>query len=124
MLQTLSDKDTIEVFNFVAARETSSVKLRGMKKDLSEKQYYARTRSLLNLGLVKRKGGRLFAVTAFGKAVNKVLLDLDMILENVAKFKAVDTILSSEELDKDQKIELAKIILTETKLERVLPKIQ
>jgi len=65
ILDGLGDKETIDVFNSIAERDTTSSKLNILKKGLTKKQYYTRTRRLITLGLVKRKKGK-FVITPFG----------------------------------------------------------
>lgn len=118
ILDGLGGKETIDVFNSIAERDTTSSKLKILKKGLTKKQYYTRTRLLITLGLVKRKKGK-FVITPFRMVVHKFLLDIDAAVKNMSKLKALDIIFSSTELQKDNKSELAKKILADSKLEGI-----
>jgi hypothetical protein len=105
ILQTISDKKALALFETIALVKPSSDILIA-KTQLTRKQYYSRMSNLMKSGLVKRKN-RKYTLTSFGKVVYDIHIIIEKVITNYYwKLKAFDLVevtnrsLSKEEHDK------------------------
>ena len=90
-------------------------------KGLSKKQFYLRTRRMLQVGLVKRSKGS-FSLTNFGIVVFHAQLLIESGIKNYWKLKAVDSIQATREIGEQQRSTLIKTILNDNTIENILVK--
>ena len=95
ILQSISDIKSLTMFCSLANNSVESEVLK-RTKGLSKKQFYLRTRRLLQVGLVKRSKGS-FSLTNFGIVVFHAQLVIESGIKNFWKLKAVDSIRQPEE---------------------------
>ena len=105
ILQTISDKKALYLFETIAVVKPSSDILIA-KTQLTRKQYYSRMSNLMKRGLVKRKN-RKYTLTSFGKVVYDIHIIIEKVITNYYwKLKAFDLVevtnsgLSNEEHNK------------------------
>ena len=67
VLTAISDKESLELFRFIATNSEDSDSLR-TKTNLTRKQYYSRLSRMTKAGLVKRNKGK-HCLTVFGKVI-------------------------------------------------------
>ncbi|MDQ6668335.1 MAG: hypothetical protein M3Y53_08945 [Thermoproteota archaeon] len=106
ILSAISDDKSLVLFNTIALASGDSSNLIS-RLNLTRKQYYSRMSDLINAGLVRRMNGKYF-VTSFGKVVYKVQELIGIAVQYSFKFKAIDSVESSE----FPAAELSKIIDT------------
>jgi predicted transcriptional regulator len=90
-------------------------------KGLSKKQFYLRTRRLLQVGLVKRNKGS-FSLTNFGIVVFHAQLVIESGIKNFWKLKAVDSIQATGGIGEQERNMLIKTILNDNRIENILVK--
>ena len=105
ILQTISDKKALYLFETIAVVKPSSDILIA-KTQLTRKQYYSRMSNLMKRGLVKRKNIK-YTLTSFGKVVYDIHIIIEKVITNYYwKLKAFDLVevtnsgLSKEEHNK------------------------
>ena len=76
ILQVISDKVTLDIFNAIAKNPETSDSLE-QKLDLTYKVYYSRAAKLLRSSIIKREGGKYF-LTSFGKLIHEAQLKIAM----------------------------------------------
>lgn len=120
ILQSISDNKSLDMFCSIAKNSLESEVLK-RTKGLSKKQYYLRTRRLLQVGLVKRNKGS-FSLTNFGTVVFHAQLVVEAGIKNYWKLKAVDSIQSTGEIGEQERNMLIKTILNDNTIEKILVK--
>lgn len=118
ILQSIADIKSLEIFCSIAKGEARSEKLK-KTKGLSKKQFYWRTRQMMKSGLITRRKG-VFSLTAFGMVVYGSELEIEKVLKNFWKLKAIDSIQSSGELGEQDCAKLIRTILNDEKIENIL----
>ncbi len=118
VLHAISDFKSLDMFYSIAKRSVESEVLK-QTKGLSRKQYYSRTKQLLNVGLIKKRKGR-FSLTCFGAVVYHAQLGIESGIKNYWKLKAVDSIQSSTDIGEQEQVKLIKSILGDNRIERIL----
>ncbi|HKG40663.1 MAG TPA: hypothetical protein VKA98_00845, partial [Nitrososphaeraceae archaeon] len=89
VLTAISDKESLELFRFIAANNEDSDGLR-TKTNLTRKQYYSRLSRMTKAGLVKRKKGK-HSLTAFGKVIYDAQTIVERAVNNYWRLKAIDS---------------------------------
>jgi hypothetical protein len=103
----LSDDKTLQYFRTVAEQEASSststsfaggnnnktVVLSLAESNLTRKQYYHRIESLLEAGLIRRRGAQRYSLTSFGKAIYHLQIQMEKAVQLQTRLKAIDSIL-------------------------------
>jgi predicted transcriptional regulator len=120
ILQSISDNKSLDMFCSIAKNSLEREVLK-RTKGLSKKQYYLRTRRLLQVGLVKRNKGS-FSLTNFGAVVFHAQLVIEAGIKNYWKLKAVDSIQSTGEIGEQERNMLIKTILNDNTIEKILVK--
>ena len=90
-------------------------------KGLSKKQFYLRTRRLLQVGLIKRSKG-FFSLTNFGIVVFHAQLVIESGIKNYCKLKAVESIQATGGIAEQERNMLIKTILNDIRIENILVK--
>jgi hypothetical protein len=118
VLAAISDKQSLELFRYIAITNGDSDNLR-MKINLTRKQYYSRLSRMTKAGLVKRKNGKHY-LTAFGKVVNDAQTTIEKAVNSYWKLKAVDSLELSDELPKDERVKLIDNLLDNKDIKEIL----
>ncbi len=118
VLELLSDKGTLEIFNAIANNGNIYGQSLQSMNGFSKKQYYSRTQRLLIQGLVKRKHG-IFSLTSFGQVVYHSKFRLDAAVKEYYRLKAVDSISASKEMSEVRK-EIIENIVSDNDIKMVL----
>ena len=118
VLTAISDKQSLELFRFIAATNGDSDVLRD-KLNLTRKQYYSRLSRMTKAGLVKRKNGKHF-LTAFGKVVYDAQTIIEKAVNNFWKLKAVDSLEQSGDLPEEERLKLIDGLLDNNEIKEIL----
>jgi predicted transcriptional regulator len=118
VLASISDKQSLELFRYIAATNGDSENLR-TKINLTRKQYYSRLSRMTKAGIVKRKNGR-HSLTAFGRVVYDAQTIIEKAVNNYWKLKAVDSLEMSEDLPKDERLKLIDNLLDNKDIKEIL----
>ena len=120
IFKSISDIKSLDMFCSIANNSVESEVLK-RTKGLSKKQFYLRTRRLLQVGLVKRSKGS-FSLTNLGIVVFHAQLLIESGIKNYWKLKAVDSIQATREIGEQQRSTLIKTILNDNTIENILVK--
>jgi DNA-binding transcriptional ArsR family regulator len=118
ILKAIADSNSLDIFRCIAKGSVDSEVLK-QKEGLSKKQYYFRTRQLLEAGLVQRIKGR-FSITNLGIVIYHAQLIMETGLNNYWKLKAIDSIQGSGQIGEEERIKLIKTILNDNQIESIL----
>jgi hypothetical protein len=118
VLTSISDKESLELFRFIAADNEDSEGLR-TKTSLTRKQYYSRLSRMTKAGLVKRKKGK-HSLTAFGKVIYDAQTTIEKAVNNYWKLKAIDSLEVSNDLPKEERIKLIDSLLDNNHIKEIL----
>jgi predicted transcriptional regulator len=118
VLTAISDKQSLELFRFIAATNGDSDVLRD-KLNLTRKQYYSRLSRMTKAGLVKRKNGK-HHLTAFGKVVYDAQTIIEKAVHNFWKLKAVDSLEQSGDLPEEERLKLIDGLLDNNEIKEIL----
>jgi hypothetical protein len=120
VLEAIADSKSLDIFRCIAKGTVESEVLK-QKDGLSKKQYYFRTRQLLETGLVQRIKGR-FYLTNLGTVIYHAQLIMEAGVNNYWKLKAIDSIQESGQIGEEERIKLIKTILGDSQIEGILVK--
>jgi hypothetical protein len=118
ILHTISDSKSLDLFYSIAKGNVES-KVLNETTGVSRKQCYTRIKQLLKSGLIKRSKG-IFSLTCLGSIVYHAQLLIETGVKNYWKFKAIDSIVLSEEIEDNERTKLIKRILDDSKIESIL----
>ena len=118
VLTAISDKQSLELFRYIAVTNGDSDTLRD-KLSLTRKQYYSRLSRMTKAGLVKRKNGKHF-LTAFGKVVYDAQTIIEKAVNNFWKLKAVDSLELSGDLPEEERLKLIDGLLDNKEIKEIL----
>jgi DNA-binding HxlR family transcriptional regulator len=118
VLASISDKQSLELFRYIAVTNGTSENLR-TKINLTRKQYYSRLSRMTKAGIVKRKNGK-HSLTAFGKVVYDAQTIIEKAVNSYWKLKAVDSLDMSDDLPKEERIKLIDNLLDNKDIKEIL----
>ena len=118
VLTAISDKESLELFRFIAINSEDSDSLR-TKTNLTRKQYYSRLSRMTKVGLVKRKKGK-HSLTAFGKVIYDAQTIIEKALNNYWRLKAIDSLEISNDLPEEERIKLIDSLIDNNHLKEIL----
>ena len=120
ILKAIADSKSHDIFRCIAKGSVESEVLK-QKEGLSKKQYYLRTKQLLEAGLVQRFKGR-FSLTNLGTVIFHAQLIMEAGVNNYWKLKAIDSIQGSGQIGEEERIKLIKTLLNDNHIESILVK--
>jgi predicted transcriptional regulator len=118
ILASISDKQSLELFRYIAVTNGNSENLR-TKINLTRKQYYSRLSRMTKAGIVKRKNGK-HSLTAFGKVVYDAQTIIEKAVNSYWKLKAVDSLETSDDLPKEERLKLIDNLLDNKDIKEIL----
>ena len=118
VLTAISDKESLELFRFIASNNEDSDSLR-TKTNLTRKQYYSRLSRMTKTGLVKRKKGK-HSLTAFGKVIYDAQTIIEKAVNNYWRLKAIDSLEISNDLPEEERIKLIDSLIDNNYLKEIL----
>ena len=118
VLTAISDKESLELFRFIAADNEDSDGLR-TKTNLTRKQYYSRLSRMTKAGLVKRKKGK-HSLTAFGKVIYDAQTIVERAVNNYWRLKAIDSLEISNDLPEEERLKLIDSLLDNSHMKEIL----
>lgn len=118
VLKAIADNQSLELFQSIAKGAVDSEILKD-KEGMSKKQFYMRTRQMLNAGLIRRVKGK-FSLTNFGVIVYHGQMVMEKGVNNFWKLKAIDSIQESGQIDEHERMKLIKTILNDNAIESLL----
>ena len=110
VLLSLADEHAYKLFHQVAAGQIHHDELREGASELTKKQYYSRLSRLISAGLITRRDGD-YSLTAFGKVVLNSIKQVEVAINDVWKFKALDSIENSEGFPSEEQQKIAELLL-------------
>jgi hypothetical protein len=120
ILKAIGDSKSLDIFQGIAKGTVEGEVLK-QKEGLCKKQYYFRTRQLLEAGLVQRIKGS-FSLTNLGTVIYHAQLIMEAGVNNYWKLKAIDSIQGSGQIGEEERIKLIKTILNDNTIESILVK--
>jgi hypothetical protein len=105
VLQVISDQTSMDIITAISINVTNSGNLMNVL-DISYNQYYDRSSSLFNIGLISRKNGQI-SLTSFGQLIYKVQLKIATAFTHSSELRMIDAIKSYSGMSED---ELKRII--------------
>jgi predicted transcriptional regulator len=109
VLDVLSDRISIDIFNAIAEKVTTSDNIIQLL-DISAKQFYTRHSDLLKTGLIKRRHSILI-LTSFGRLIYHSLLIIATACRHSSELIMVDAVKSTAGIpDNEQKDLVDKLI--------------
>jgi predicted transcriptional regulator len=118
VLKAIADNKSLELFQSIAKGSVESEILKD-KKGMSKKQFYMRTKQMLNTGIIKRVKGK-FSLTNFGLIVYHGQTVMEKGVNNFWKLKAIDSIQESGQIGEHERMKLIKTILNDNAIENIL----
>ena len=100
VLDVLSDRISIDIFNAIAEKVTTSDNITQLL-GISQKQYYTRYAKLLETGLIKRKHGVL-TLTSFGQLIYQALLTIVIACRQCSELMMIDAVKSTAGIPDDE----------------------
>ena len=119
VLTAISDKESLELFKFIAINNNEDSDGLRTKTNLTRKQYYSRLSRMTKAGLVKRKKGK-HSLTAFGKVIYDAQAIVERAVNNYWKLKAIDSLEVSNDLPKEERIKLIDSLLDNNHIKEIL----
>jgi hypothetical protein len=121
ILQAISDKDSLELFSFIANKKAKRIDTNTLQKlnGLSKKQYYLRMRNLTRCGIVKRTLG-LYQLTSFGKVIYSSKLKIDAAIKSYWALKAVDSFVAAREMNSRVRKQLIDSVIRDDIIKNIL----
>lgn len=120
VLKAIADNKSLELFQSIAKGSVESEVLKD-REGISKKQFYMRTRQMVNAGIIKRVKGR-FSLTNFGTVVYHAALIMEAGVNSYWKLKAVDSIEDSGQIVEHERVKLIQTILDGSTIENILVK--
>lgn len=118
VLKAIADSQSLELFQSIARGTVESEILKD-KEGMSKKQFYMRTRQMLDAGIIRRVKGK-FSLTNFGVIVYHGQMVMEKGVNNFWKLKAIDSIQESGQIDEHERMKLIKTILNDNAIESIL----
>jgi predicted transcriptional regulator len=100
VLDVLSDRISIDIFNAIAEKVTTSDNITQLL-DISQKQYYTRHTRLLETGLIKHKHSVL-TLTSFGQLIYQALLTITTACRHSSELMMIDAVKSTAGIPDDE----------------------
>jgi hypothetical protein len=120
VLEAIADSKSLEIFRDIAKGTVESEILK-KKEGISKKQFYMRTRQMLNTGIIKLVKGK-FSLTNFGVVIYHAQLVMEKGVNSFWKLKAIDSIQDSGQIGENERMKLIKRILDDDAIENILVK--
>jgi len=117
VLQLISDQITIDILTAISNNVINPRNLRQVL-DLSERQYYDRISGLMNMGLVRRKSGKVF-LTSFGQIVYKAQLKIAIAFTHSSELRMI-AIKSHSGISEVQQQSLIDKILVDSEIMKLI----
>jgi Mn-dependent DtxR family transcriptional regulator len=122
VFRAISDEKSLTLFRAIA-REAEGIdteKLRDRTR-FTRKQYYSRMEKMLKSGLIRRTKGK-YVLTSFGKVIYEALRTAENGLENFWKLKAMDSLITTRELQDDEQRKVLDALLDNEELKKIVHK--
>jgi len=89
-LNAMSDKKTLSLFKTIAiSKGDTDILITKLK--LTRKQYYSRMKTLMEVGLIRRRSGR-YCLTSLGIVIYDSYIQIETALKYYWKLKAIDSL--------------------------------
>jgi hypothetical protein len=118
VLEVISDKVTLDIFNAIAKNPETSESLK-QNLNLPHKVYYSRSASLLKTNLIERKNGKYF-VTSFGKLIRQALLKIVCAADHSWQLKVIDSVISRNEIPNEARKEVIDRIIDNAPIKELI----
>jgi predicted transcriptional regulator len=93
-ISVISNEKSLSLFKAVALSENYDSKMLMTKLNFSRRQYYIYMKKLVDVGLIKRSGGK-YRITLFGKVVFNAYAKIETVVKDYWKLKALELMMGS-----------------------------
>ena len=118
VLEVLSDRTSIDIFNAIAENETTSDNIIQLL-DISAKQFYTRHSDLLKTGLIRRRNN-LLIVTSFGQLIYHSLLIIATACRHSSELMMVDAVKSTAGIPDNEQKDLIDKLIRDPSIQKLL----
>ena len=118
VLEVLSDRISVDIFNAIAQKVTTSdsiIKLLG----LTHKQYYTRHSYLLKTDLIKRRHNQL-TLTCFGRVIYQSLLIITTACKHSSELMSIDAVRSTPGIPDNVQKDLIEKLIPDPRIKKIL----
>ena len=109
VLEAISDRLSMDIITAISNDVTNPGRLMQLL-DLSPKEYYSRTSTLLKIGLISKRNGEI-VLTSFGRLIYNAQLKIAKAFSHSSELRMIDAIRSHSGMSEDQqKIIIGKLL--------------
>src|ERR671931_300684 len=120
ILNVISDDKALALFKIIASANDNDNDTLRTKTKFTRKQYYSRMYNLINVGLIKRKGGN-YSLTSFGKAIYEAQRIVEDAVNNYYwKLKVIDSAQLSKEISIKEYAKLVDSLIDNQKINEII----
>ena len=118
VLDVLSDRISIDIFNAIAEKVTTSDNIIQLL-DISAKQFYTRHSDLLKTGLIRRRNNVLI-LTSFGRLIYHSLLIIATACRHSSELIMVDAVKSTAGIPDNEQKDLVDTLIRDPIIKKLL----
>ena len=110
-ISVISNEKSLSLFKAVSLSENYNSKMLKTKLNLTKRQYYSNMKKLVDVGLIRRCGGK-YRITLFGKVVFNAYAKIETVAKDYWKLQALDSIVQSAD-NRDLSAQECQMIIDE-----------
>ena len=118
VLEAISDRLSMDIITSISNDVTNSSNLMQLL-DLSPKEYYSRTSTLMKMGLINRKNGEI-VLTSFGRVIYKAQLKIATAFSHSSELRMIDAIKSHSGMSDDEQNMIIDKLLDDSELKNLI----
>jgi DNA-binding HxlR family transcriptional regulator len=118
VLEAISDRLSMDIITSISNDVTNSSNLMQLL-DLSPKEYYSRTSTLMKMGLINRKNGEI-VLTSFGRVIYKAQLKIATAFSHSSELRMIDAIKSHSGMSDDEQNMIIDKLLDDSELKNFI----
>ena len=108
-ISAISNEKSLSLFKAVALSGNYDRNMLMTKLNLSRRQYYVYMKRLVDVGLIKRSGGK-YRITLFGKVVFNAYAKIETVVKDYWKLKALELMMGSVD-SRDLSIQESQMVI-------------
>jgi DNA-binding HxlR family transcriptional regulator len=118
VLEAISDRLSMDIITSISNDVTNPSNLMQLL-DLSPKEYYSRTSTLLKIGLISRKNGEI-VLSSFGRVIYKAQLKIATAFSHSSELRMIDAIKSHSGMSDDEQNMIIDKLLDDSELKNLI----
>ena len=118
VLEAISDRLSMDIITAVSNDVTNPGSLMQLL-DLSPKEYYSRTSTLLKIGLISRKNGEI-VLTSFGRVIYNAQFKIATAFSHSSELRMIDAIKSHSGMSYDEQKKIIDKLLEDSELKNLI----